>query len=1411
MPAKPSAILDSPSGDVLEELNEEYQGGQWAVVNLASLQSIPLSDFGHTPYGQDSHYLDTFSVLGVSGGFSSRPAAAPMEMSSVSPLVPPLNGKKVLRKDMPTGNTPRQPAVFSARAPGVGGAASAKPNAAAAEDEKESSRVVASLVRRELAKQPADESTAHTTNAHKDEAVTMKEPPALPKVVVSPRSVVPRRSSQDNGKDAAVKSAAPTTTTTTTAAVAPGADVKPWQEKRRSVRHPPRRPAPRVPQPPPRAKASALRPLAQTVEVAAPTKHPPVDDEEASPTVVQSMRDLTNARKMPMNAEEADKDGVQVASRPPTASESKLSDLHEDTPSPAKTEQRPPRWRAPPSYREPTANEQDTASGRGPVRLAEFNPITSQRGPESDTSTSKDPMATASSTAAPTECHNPQTATVDLKAAAAAVPRRTSRRTSLSVPSMTTSTVAPSPTANKAGTNGISVNTSTTLSKSKGSPQSTNDDAVARDSTEDNPSAEAAAAEEPITPCEQTDKKRKPLCVPLPPALPPPTLAAGKADLRSPSTSVPTAKERAATASQERLIAFVRAVSDPEVLHVIHDYITEKKGDGRQYREAARICQELLQSKEKLLEDAGAAPAKRSAHVRGGSRQMSRPLVANEEDDAAAEHYPTRQEEEEAELADEFGDLNFTDTPYPEIPSEFQFGEPTVLGTPSRVFKEGLLFKIKDSRGDYYFYNDTLNQVMMVRTQCVLLGNERINERALLTPLEADNAVTEITIAVLPEETNFLMGNCKRLPRVMAKAVVTPDDFTSPSVTKFMTHMNGEINKVRAALGQWSKATDQRAYLKCCLKNKLKFTDLDFRPGALSLYRPKIDYVRLPALTWRRPEEYLAFTEVAETRLFRGEISCHLVKQGELNDHTVVAAIAAIAQFPHHVMWMFRHPTNGETGKRERLVGCYRVTLLKDGWWTNVIVDDYVPASMKGPLFAHCPADPRRLWVGLLEKAYAKVHGSYSAICLVDVLDALGDFTGFPVRSVDTQWQQAQAKPAEAPSQSLFRYLQRCMASGYLVLLYTPAADDEQASETVDLSRKRSLRILPVDGVVPQFLPGHVYFLSDAAHYKELDLRMVRLKNPWTWETGNTNAAGTTAATAALQKRWKYTGWYERPDQSFTSAMSTTASHAGGGGTNAIRSLTAMASDDEEERKGTMWLEWEEALKAFAGGGVCYTVWRHKHYRVRNSFGAGFPDFVLEVNPVKVKTELLLSLTMESPDTPEASPQPQEPSQEPKQQDLCGITLTVSKRVRRVGKNSVLDETEDEEEVCAMACEDVEYVAAKTTYVKAKTVTLKVTLEPNAAPYHIIPRIDPDDAIARRKAGQSQLPFVIGILSSVPVEGGDLGIHFKRIPRTSPVFSSDAKRFRLSASSCGPYTATYQCCDDDGVSTRLGEGILPSD
>jgi calpain-15 len=75
--------------------------------------------------------------------------------------------------------------------------------------------------------------------------------------------------------------------------------------------------------------------------------------------------------------------------------------------------------------------------------------------------------------------------------------------------------------------------------------------------------------------------------------------------------------------------------------------------------------------------------------------------------------------------------------------------------------------------------------------------------------------------------------------------------------------------------------------------------------------------------------------------------------------------------------------------------GMYRLRLCKNGQWVTVTVDDYFPCFPLGtPMFSRNNGD--ELWVLLLEKAYAKLHGSYKLLVGGWAYEAMLDLTGCP-------------------------------------------------------------------------------------------------------------------------------------------------------------------------------------------------------------------------------------------------------------------------------------------------------------------------------------------------------------------------------------------------------------------------------
>eukprot|EP00757_Euglenozoa_sp_SAG-D1_P014139 gene14139-4148_t len=72
------------------------------------------------------------------------------------------------------------------------------------------------------------------------------------------------------------------------------------------------------------------------------------------------------------------------------------------------------------------------------------------------------------------------------------------------------------------------------------------------------------------------------------------------------------------------------------------------------------------------------------------------------------------------------------------------------------------------------------------------------------------------------------------------------------------------------------------------------------------------------------------------------------------------------------------------------------VNLNKGGWWHQIVVDTYLPAKGRTPKYSKNKEEPDELWVAVLEKAYAKIHGEYACIVGGDCGKGLTDLSGFP-------------------------------------------------------------------------------------------------------------------------------------------------------------------------------------------------------------------------------------------------------------------------------------------------------------------------------------------------------------------------------------------------------------------------------
>ena len=140
-------------------------------------------------------------------------------------------------------------------------------------------------------------------------------------------------------------------------------------------------------------------------------------------------------------------------------------------------------------------------------------------------------------------------------------------------------------------------------------------------------------------------------------------------------------------------------------------------------------------------------------------------------------------------------------------------------------------------------------------------------------------------------------------------------------------------------------------------------------------------------IEWKRVHEISK-----EAKLFIKGYCEDDVIQGLLGDCWFVAPVASLALQHSLVKKVIPHSDQQELD-REDYCGILLFRFYRFGEWIEVVVDDYLPTWNNNLLFMRSNK-PNEFWAALLQKAYAKLDGSYGSIDLGDPADALSDLTG---------------------------------------------------------------------------------------------------------------------------------------------------------------------------------------------------------------------------------------------------------------------------------------------------------------------------------------------------------------------------------------------------------------------------------
>ncbi|CAF3941195.1 unnamed protein product [Rotaria sordida] len=179
--------------------------------------------------------------------------------------------------------------------------------------------------------------------------------------------------------------------------------------------------------------------------------------------------------------------------------------------------------------------------------------------------------------------------------------------------------------------------------------------------------------------------------------------------------------------------------------------------------------------------------------------------------------------------------------------------------------------------------------------------------------------------------------------------------------------------------------------IQSCRKNKIHFVDDQFPHSARSIGSDSFTQV----------SKWLQISNVAPL----SDDDCKLrwtvfssptpsdIQQGALGNCWLVAALALVSERPR----LLEHILLTQTVNIE---GVYMVRICHNGLWKTIIVDDCFPCTKHHHL-VFTQAKRRQLYVPLIEKACAKLFGSYAALKSGNIREGLQLLTGAPCDYID--------------------------------------------------------------------------------------------------------------------------------------------------------------------------------------------------------------------------------------------------------------------------------------------------------------------------------------------------------------------------------------------------------------------------
>ncbi|XP_051512377.1 calpain-12 [Myxocyprinus asiaticus] len=259
------------------------------------------------------------------------------------------------------------------------------------------------------------------------------------------------------------------------------------------------------------------------------------------------------------------------------------------------------------------------------------------------------------------------------------------------------------------------------------------------------------------------------------------------------------------------------------------------------------------------------------------------------------------------------------------------------------------------------------------------------------------------------------------------------------------------------------KDQDYDSLLEKCLKSGVLFSDPVFAANQTSLGMP-VDPDPKKAVKWLRPKEITSNAVFVE-----GTMGSTDICQGQLGNCWLLAALSCLTMHPT----LFVKVVPSGQSLSESYAGIFHFRFWQYGEWVEVVVDDRLPVREGRLLFSYSRTS-NEFWSALVEKAYAKLIGSYGSLKGGLISEGMEDFTGGIAYSLPV---------SSRPPHVLWRAITAALARSSLLSCFI------HATSVKDIGTVTS------DGLIK----GHAYAINDSDKVQKGsdEVLLVRLRNPW--------------------------------------------------------------------------------------------------------------------------------------------------------------------------------------------------------------------------------------------------------------------------------------------------------------------------